>query len=73
VEEVLLLSLVDPTPAWRPGHRSCWCSGSNLTACSTACSFGWWLMAGAGLFWEKSTAGWLLVAGLLWEKSTGGW
>jgi hypothetical protein len=25
-------------------------------------------MAGAGLFWEKSTAGWLLVAGLLWEK-----
>lgn len=23
VEEVLLLSLVDPTPAWRPGHRSC--------------------------------------------------
>jgi hypothetical protein len=29
-----------------------------------ACSVGWWLMAGAGLFWEKSTAGWLrLVAG----------
>jgi hypothetical protein len=27
-----------------------------------ACSFGWWLMAGAGLFWEKSTTGWLLVA-----------
>jgi hypothetical protein len=26
---------------------------------------GWWLMAGAGLFREKSTAGWLLVAGLL--------
>jgi hypothetical protein len=26
-----------------------------------ACSVGWWLMAGAGLFWEKSTAGWLLV------------
>jgi hypothetical protein len=25
VEEVLLLSL-DPTPAWRPGHRSCWCT-----------------------------------------------
>jgi hypothetical protein len=39
----------------------------------TACSFGWWLMAGAGLFWEKSTADWLLVAGLLWEKSTAGW
>jgi hypothetical protein len=37
-------------------------------------SVGWWLMAGAGFFWEKSTAGWLLVAGLLWEKSTaGGW
>jgi hypothetical protein len=30
-------------------------------------------MAGAGLFWEKSTASWLLVAGLLWEKSTAGW
>jgi hypothetical protein len=30
-------------------------------------------MAGAGLFWEKSTAGWLLVAGLLWEKSTADW
>jgi hypothetical protein len=31
---------------------------------SAVCSFGWWLMAGADLFWEKSTAGWLLVAGL---------
>jgi hypothetical protein len=30
-------------------------------------------MAGAGLFWEKSTAGWLLVAGLFWEKNTAGW
>jgi hypothetical protein len=29
-----------------------------------ACSFGWWLMAGAGLFCEKSTVGWLLVADL---------
>jgi hypothetical protein len=29
-----------------------------------ACSCGWWLMAGADLFLEKSTAGWLLVAGL---------
>jgi hypothetical protein len=29
-----------------------------------ACSFGWWLMAGAGLFREKSTADWLLVASL---------
>jgi hypothetical protein len=34
---------------------------------------GWWLMAGADLFWEKSTAGWLLMAGLFWEKSTAGW
>jgi hypothetical protein len=40
---------------------------------STACSFGWCLMAGADLFWEKSTVGWLLVAGLFWEKSTAGW
>jgi hypothetical protein len=31
---------------------------------SSACSFGWWLMAGADLFGEKSTADWLLVAGL---------
>jgi hypothetical protein len=38
----------------------------------TACSFGWWLMAGAGLFWEKSTVGLLLVADLFWEKSTAG-
>jgi hypothetical protein len=30
-------------------------------------------MAGAGLLWEKSTAGWLLVAGLFWDKSTAGW
>jgi hypothetical protein len=39
----------------------------------TACSVGWWLMAGAGSFWEESTAGWLLMAGLLWEKSTADW
>jgi hypothetical protein len=38
-----------------------------------ACWFGWWLMAGADLFWDKSTAGWLLMAGLFWEKSTAGW
>jgi hypothetical protein len=25
------------------------------------------------LFWEKSTAGWLLMAGLFWQKSTAGW
>jgi hypothetical protein len=31
----------------------------------TACSFGWWLMAGAGLFWEKSTAGWWLIRPVL--------
>jgi hypothetical protein len=30
-------------------------------------------MAGAGLFWEKSTTGWLLVADLFWEKNTAGW
>jgi hypothetical protein len=39
----------------------------------TACSFSWWLMAGADLLWEKSTVGWLLVADLFWEKSTAGW
>jgi hypothetical protein len=31
------------------------------------------LVAGADLFREKSTAGWLLVAGLFREKSTVGW
>jgi hypothetical protein len=31
---------------------------------NSACSFGWWLMAGAGLFREKNTVGWLLVADL---------
>jgi hypothetical protein len=30
-------------------------------------------MAGADLFREKSTAGWLLVAGLFREKSSAGW
>jgi hypothetical protein len=25
-----------------------------------ACSFGWWLMAGADLFSEKRTAGWFV-------------
>jgi hypothetical protein len=40
---------------------------------SSACPFGWWLMAGAGLFWDKSTVGWLLMTDLLWKKSTDGW
>jgi hypothetical protein len=46
---------------------------SQTTTNPTACSFGWWLMAGADLFWEKSTAGLLLVASFIWEKSTTGW
>jgi hypothetical protein len=54
-----------PTPLHGRGR------GSDLR--QPACSVGWWLMAGAGLFWENSTAGWLLVAGLFWEKSTAGW
>jgi hypothetical protein len=29
-----------------------------------ACSFGWWLMAGVGLFREESTVGWLLLTDL---------
>jgi hypothetical protein len=28
------------------------------------------VMAGVGLFWEKSITSWLLVVGLFWEKST---
>jgi hypothetical protein len=40
---------------------------------SSRLSVGWWLMAGADFFWEKSTAGWLLVAGSFGEKSTAGW
>jgi hypothetical protein len=36
--------------------------------------FGWLVAgAGAGLFWEESTAGWLLVVGLFWDKITAGW
>jgi hypothetical protein len=31
-----------------------------------ACSVGWWLMAGAGLFWEKSTAGWFWLVAIGW-------
>ena len=32
------------------------------------------LVAGAGLLWEKITAGWLVTgAGLVWEKNTVGW
>jgi hypothetical protein len=44
--------------------RTCWLSA----IISAACSFGWWLMAGAGLFWEKSTVVWFLMADLFWEK-----
>jgi hypothetical protein len=39
---------------------------TGQTLAATACSFGWWLMSSADLFWEKSTVGWLLVAGLFW-------
>jgi hypothetical protein len=47
-------------------------AGSSSTH-EAACSVGWWLMADAGLFWEKSTVGWLLMADFFWEKSTAGW
>jgi hypothetical protein len=47
-----------PEPAdYRASH-------SSLQPKQAACSVGWWLMTGAGLFREKSTVGWLLVAGL---------
>jgi hypothetical protein len=42
------------------------CEWFFLTIIPT-CSFGWWLMACANLFWEKNTAGWLLMTDLLWE------
>jgi hypothetical protein len=35
-----------------------------------ACSFGLWLVACAGIFWEKSIVGWLLMVYLFWENST---
>jgi len=37
--------------------------------------FGWlWLVVGADLLWEKSTAGWLVAsADLVWEKNTIDW
>jgi hypothetical protein len=44
-----------------------------LSPTGPVCSFGWWLMADANLFWEKSIAGWFLMAGLFREKSTVGW
>jgi hypothetical protein len=53
----------------QPHHLISWVWQKKLSACS----FGWWLMAGADLFWEKITVGWLLMAGLFWEKSTTGW
>jgi hypothetical protein len=34
-------------------------AASTVNSATRACSVGRWLMAGAGLFWEKSTAGWL--------------
>jgi hypothetical protein len=39
----------------------------------SVCSFGWWLVVGADLFWEKNNVGWLLVAVLFWEKNIVGW
>jgi hypothetical protein len=53
-------------------HQGLLNSGTGLRQ-PAACSFGWLLVAGADFFWEKSTAGWLLVAGLFWEKNTIGW
>jgi hypothetical protein len=47
---------------WMYGVHAC--SLLSKSCKSSACSVGWWLMAGAGLFWEKSTASWFwLVAG----------
>jgi hypothetical protein len=60
-------------PRWSRAHTHTHTGPHNRRHKLTACSFGWWLMAGADLLWEKSTAGWLLVAGLFWEKSTAGW
>jgi hypothetical protein len=58
----------------RQHTQNIWFALLVSTSCKVkASSFGWWLMAGAGLFWEKSTAVWLLVADLFWEKSTFGW
>jgi FAD/FMN-containing dehydrogenase len=55
----LTQSIFTLLPLLPPSHH-----GSPPYSISSACSVGWWLMAGAGLFWEKSTAGWLrLVAG----------
>jgi hypothetical protein len=45
-----------------PGRET---TRSKLTKSKfAACSFGWWLMAGVGLFGEKNIVGWLLVTGL---------
>jgi hypothetical protein len=39
-------------------------SNTQKTGSTQEYWFGWWLMAGANLFCEKSSVGWLLVAGL---------
>jgi hypothetical protein len=47
--------------------RKCIIKGSFVSFdghIDATCSFGWCLMAGAGLFRDKSTVGWLLVADL---------
>jgi hypothetical protein len=58
------------TPSWlaTPVHCTPRLSGNTRTTCS----FDWWLVVDVGLFWDKRTAGWLLVAGLFWEKSIDG-
>jgi hypothetical protein len=49
----VLVRCFRPTPSSSQQH--------NCTEQRIACSFGWWLMAGDGLFWEISTVSWFVV------------
>jgi hypothetical protein len=59
---IYVTSLFTPTPINTFDRRS-FTNRSFFVAASNnfaACSFGWWLMAGADLFSEKRTAGWFV-------------
>jgi hypothetical protein len=60
----------------RPGWQELITELFSFLPASTFSLFVWLVADGwywFNLFWEKSTAGWLLVADLLWEKSIAVW
>jgi hypothetical protein len=62
---------------WMPASDSkmemnWWCTQMNTDRKGLVQNIWIMLVPNACLFWEKSTAGWLLMVGLFWEKSTAG-